>query len=270
VRTLNPTKHLLFIIQGTCEHFRTILTDSRNTTEWFWITVGVSVVYNFQTGNKIKLLTEYENVTQKFSYGNTVFIPWVRKFLSYTFIFYLVVSGFKIIGYGKPDNNLESPCTFNSLIFCSMINTLLRCEATEISHRKHGSSTGIPATEAENYCRHRLSFYCSGSLCEKMHSIDLFTHFKIKANCQLSLTRTIAHKDWQVRVTRVHKRQHCLTENAHATPSWFTFARGGVQFATAALSHVQLTSSYQLSEFGTAQLTEIKWIHGHTVRVAPW
>jgi hypothetical protein len=31
------------------------------------------VAYNFQTGNnKIKLLTEYESVTQKVLYGNTV------------------------------------------------------------------------------------------------------------------------------------------------------------------------------------------------------
>jgi hypothetical protein len=32
---------------------------------WFIIIVGVSVAYNFQTrNNKIKLLTEYESVTQ--------------------------------------------------------------------------------------------------------------------------------------------------------------------------------------------------------------
>jgi hypothetical protein len=35
-------------------------------TGWFKIIVGVSVAYNFQTrSNKIKLLTEYESVTQK-------------------------------------------------------------------------------------------------------------------------------------------------------------------------------------------------------------
>jgi hypothetical protein len=35
--------------------------------------VGVSVVYNFHTGNnKIKLLTEYENVPQEILFGNAV------------------------------------------------------------------------------------------------------------------------------------------------------------------------------------------------------
>jgi hypothetical protein len=35
--------------------------------------VGVSVAYNFQTGNnKIKLLTQYEGVTQKVLFGNAV------------------------------------------------------------------------------------------------------------------------------------------------------------------------------------------------------
>jgi hypothetical protein len=35
--------------------------------------VGVSVAYNFQTGNnKIKLLTEYESVTQKVLFGNAL------------------------------------------------------------------------------------------------------------------------------------------------------------------------------------------------------
>jgi hypothetical protein len=35
--------------------------------------VGVSVAYNFQTGNtKIKLLTEYEGVTQEVLFGNAV------------------------------------------------------------------------------------------------------------------------------------------------------------------------------------------------------
>jgi hypothetical protein len=35
-------------------------------TGWFKIIVGVSVAYNFQTrNNKIKLLLQYESVTQK-------------------------------------------------------------------------------------------------------------------------------------------------------------------------------------------------------------
>jgi DUF917 family protein len=39
----------------------------------FKIIVRVSVAYNFQTGNnKIKLLTEYEVVTQKVLFGNAV------------------------------------------------------------------------------------------------------------------------------------------------------------------------------------------------------
>jgi hypothetical protein len=38
-----------------------------------YIIVGFSVAYNFQTGNnKIKLLTEYEGVTQKVLFGNAV------------------------------------------------------------------------------------------------------------------------------------------------------------------------------------------------------
>jgi hypothetical protein len=42
-------------------------------TGWFKIIVGVSVAYNFQTGNnKIKLLTEYEGVTQNVLFGNAV------------------------------------------------------------------------------------------------------------------------------------------------------------------------------------------------------
>jgi hypothetical protein len=42
---------------------------------WFKIIVGVSVAYNFQTGNnKIKLLTKYEGVTQKF-YLATLYSP---------------------------------------------------------------------------------------------------------------------------------------------------------------------------------------------------
>jgi hypothetical protein len=42
---------------------------SAKYTERFQIIVGVSVADNFQIGkNIIKLLTEYENVTQKFYY----------------------------------------------------------------------------------------------------------------------------------------------------------------------------------------------------------
>jgi hypothetical protein len=35
--------------------------------------VGISVVYNFQTGNnKIKLLTEYESLIQKVLFGSAI------------------------------------------------------------------------------------------------------------------------------------------------------------------------------------------------------
>jgi hypothetical protein len=71
------------------------------------------VAYNFQTGNnKIKLLMEYESVTQK----NLLPVKPMLccQIISYTFIFrkqfYFVVSGLKIIGQGNPDNNLESHC----------------------------------------------------------------------------------------------------------------------------------------------------------------
>jgi hypothetical protein len=49
------------------------ICQSAICTGWFKIIVGVSVAYNFQTGNnKIKLLTEYESVTQKVLCGNAV------------------------------------------------------------------------------------------------------------------------------------------------------------------------------------------------------
>jgi hypothetical protein len=45
-------------------------------TGWFSIIVGVSVAYNFQTGNnKIKLLMEYENVLKEF-YLATLYSPY--------------------------------------------------------------------------------------------------------------------------------------------------------------------------------------------------
>jgi hypothetical protein len=47
---------------------------------WFWITVAVSMAYNFQIGNnKIKLFTEYEFVTQKVLFGNAVLILQIIK-----------------------------------------------------------------------------------------------------------------------------------------------------------------------------------------------
>jgi hypothetical protein len=66
------------------------------------------VACNFQTErNKIKLLTEYEDVTQKVLFCRQ------ENVLNYTFIFskqFYFVSGLKIIGHGNPDNNLESSC----------------------------------------------------------------------------------------------------------------------------------------------------------------
>jgi hypothetical protein len=51
-------------------------------TGWFLIIVGVSVAYNFQTGNnEMKLLTEYENLILK------VLLSDKYNFLSYTFVF---------------------------------------------------------------------------------------------------------------------------------------------------------------------------------------
>jgi hypothetical protein len=41
---------------------------SKGHTWRFLIIVGVCVAYNFQTGKKIKLLTEYESVTQRIFY----------------------------------------------------------------------------------------------------------------------------------------------------------------------------------------------------------
>jgi hypothetical protein len=68
------------------------------------------VAGNFQTGNKgMRLLTEYENV-----FGNVVLAALTsgRKYDTLIFHkqFYFVVSGLKIIGYGNPDCNVESPC----------------------------------------------------------------------------------------------------------------------------------------------------------------
>jgi hypothetical protein len=67
------------------------------------------VAYNFQTGNnKIKLLTEYEDVTQNVLFGNAVLAALMsgRKYG----LDVMDLSGLKIIGHGNPDNNLESSC----------------------------------------------------------------------------------------------------------------------------------------------------------------
>jgi hypothetical protein len=69
------------------------------------------MAYNFQIrSNKIKLLTECENVTENI------------LLLSYTFIFrekfYFILFDLKIIGHGNTDNILESLCI---LIFCILV-----------------------------------------------------------------------------------------------------------------------------------------------------
>jgi hypothetical protein len=55
-------------------------------TMWFKNIVGVSVAYNFQTGsNKIKLLTEYERVTQNVLFGNAILILQIIKLFELRF-----------------------------------------------------------------------------------------------------------------------------------------------------------------------------------------
>jgi hypothetical protein len=67
------------------------------------------MAYNFQIGIKsIKLLTEYQSVTQK-ALLLIESILYNAKQLQHV-QFYFVVSGYKIIGHGNPDNNLESLC----------------------------------------------------------------------------------------------------------------------------------------------------------------
>jgi hypothetical protein len=72
------------------------------------------VACNFQTeNNNIKLLTEYENVTQKVVFGNAVLAAFdvLIDLVSLSLFrkkFYFVFSGLKIIDHGNPDNNLES------------------------------------------------------------------------------------------------------------------------------------------------------------------
>jgi hypothetical protein len=76
------------------------------------------MVYNFQTGNnKIKLLMEYESATQiVLLYVESILqnakqlqcarLSWQVRCPSG------VVSGLRIIGYGNPENNLESLCIY--------------------------------------------------------------------------------------------------------------------------------------------------------------
>jgi hypothetical protein len=68
------------------------------------------VAYNFQTGNnKIKLLMEYENVTQNVLFSNAVLAA-LMSARKYNVM--LQNGDCSIIGHGNPDNNLESLCIF--------------------------------------------------------------------------------------------------------------------------------------------------------------
>jgi hypothetical protein len=62
--------------------------------------------------NKIKLLTEYESVTEKVLLL-IVSILQNAKLLQYARFFF---SGLKIIGHGNPDNNLESLCILSYIL----------------------------------------------------------------------------------------------------------------------------------------------------------
>jgi hypothetical protein len=74
------------------------------------------VAYNFQTGNnRIKLLTEYESVTQKVVSPVESILQNAKQLQHARLSWHVrglsgVVPGLKIIGHGKPDNNLESHC----------------------------------------------------------------------------------------------------------------------------------------------------------------
>jgi hypothetical protein len=72
------------------------------------------VAYNFQIGNKkIKMLTDYENLTQKVFVTYRINTTQCSTTSPYApFIFreqlYFVVSGLKNLGFGNGDSNLES------------------------------------------------------------------------------------------------------------------------------------------------------------------
>jgi hypothetical protein len=69
------------------------------------------VAYNFQPGNnKVKLLAEFESVTQKVVLRIESVLENGKQHQRLQF--YLVVSGLKIIGHGNPNNKLKLHCTF--------------------------------------------------------------------------------------------------------------------------------------------------------------
>jgi hypothetical protein len=68
------------------------------------------VAYNFQIGNnKIKLLTEYESVTQKVLLSLESILQNAKQL--HHAQFYFTVSSLKITGHGNTHNNVESLCT---------------------------------------------------------------------------------------------------------------------------------------------------------------
>jgi hypothetical protein len=75
------------------------------------------VAYNFQTGNNhIKLLTEYESVTQKVVFGNAVLAA-LMSGRKYDVI--LQNGDCSRESHRNPDNSLEPPCTSSTNILLS-------------------------------------------------------------------------------------------------------------------------------------------------------
>jgi hypothetical protein len=86
------------------------------------------VAYKFQTGNnKIKLLAEYESVTQNVLLAVESILHNAKQLQHAQF--YLIVFGLKIMGHGNPDNNLESLyiylwCGFELITTVTVQNTI--------------------------------------------------------------------------------------------------------------------------------------------------
>jgi hypothetical protein len=73
------------------------------------------MAYHFRTGNNIiKLLTEYESVTQKVLLFSESILQNTKQ-LQYM-QFYFVVLSLKITGYGNTDNNLELHCVMHGCL----------------------------------------------------------------------------------------------------------------------------------------------------------
>jgi hypothetical protein len=64
--------------------------------------VGVTVASNFQTGNEINLLMEYENMTQRVLLLAELMLQNAKQ-LQHAHL-YFIVSGLKIIGHGNTDS----------------------------------------------------------------------------------------------------------------------------------------------------------------------